>query len=67
MQNAPPMGAFCNILTFIKLSFVIKIFILSIFEWPFYTGFTVCIWAQHDEDSFVFYSLKITQHVLIRA
>ena len=29
--------------TFIKLRFVIKIFVLSIFEWPFYTGFTV--WA----------------------
>ena len=28
-------------LTFIKLPFVIKIFVLSIFEWPFYTGFTV--------------------------
>ena len=27
--------------TFIKLTFVIKIFVLSIFEWPFYTGFTV--------------------------
>ena len=27
--------------TFIKLPFVIKIFILSIFEWSFYTGFTV--------------------------
>ena len=27
--------------TFIKLSFVIKIFALSIFEWSFYTGFTV--------------------------
>ena len=26
--------------TFIKLPFVIKIFILSIFEWQFYTGFT---------------------------
>ena len=25
------------LLTFIKLPFVIKIFILSIFEWPFYT------------------------------
>ena len=24
--------------TFIKLPFVIKIFILSIFEWPFYIG-----------------------------
>ena len=26
---------------FIKLPFVIKIFVLSIFEWPFYTRFTV--------------------------
>ena len=25
--------------TFIKLRFVIKIFVLSIFEWPIYTGF----------------------------
>ena len=43
--------------TFIKLPFVIKIFVLSIFEWPFYTGFTVfCFiyrfwksgyWASH--------------------
>ena len=31
------------LLTFIKLhvSFVIKIFVLSIFEWPLKTGFTV--------------------------
>ena len=29
------------LLTFIKLSFVIKIFVLSFFEWPFYTDFTV--------------------------
>ena len=28
-------------LTFIKLSFVIKSFVSSIFERPFYTGFTV--------------------------
>ena len=27
--------------TVIKLPFVIKILVLSIFEWPFYTGFTV--------------------------
>ena len=27
--------------TFIKLPFVIKIFVLSIFDWPFYTDFTV--------------------------
>ena len=29
------------LLTCIKISFVIKIFVLSIFERPFYTGFTV--------------------------
>ena len=29
------------LLTFIKLSFVIKIFVLSIFKWPLKTGFTV--------------------------
>ena len=28
--------------TFIELPFVITIFVSSIFEWPFYTGFTVC-------------------------
>ena len=27
--------------TYIKISLVITIFILSIFEWSFYTGFTV--------------------------
>ena len=27
--------------TFIKVPFVIKIIVLSIFEWPFYTGLTV--------------------------
>ena len=29
------------LLTFIKLPFSIKTFVLSIFEWPFKTGFTV--------------------------
>ena len=29
--------------TFLKLPFVIKIFALSSFEWPFYTGFTVIL------------------------
>ena len=33
--------------TFIKLLFVIKIFVLSIFEWPFKSGFTVLL--SHDE------------------
>ena len=35
-------GAHSAILsTFIKVPIVIKIFVLSIFEWPFYTGFSV--------------------------
>ena len=34
--------------TYIKLQFVIKIFVLSIFERPFYTGFTVPAMLQHD-------------------
>ena len=29
--------------TFIKLPVVVYIFILSIFDWPFYTGFTVSV------------------------
>ena len=29
------------LLTFIKLPFGVEIFVLSIFEWLFYTGFTV--------------------------
>ena len=33
--------------TFIKLPFVIKIFVLSIFEWPFYSGFTVQNFRNH--------------------
>ena len=35
------MGSSAIVLTSIKLQFVIKIFVLSIFEWPFYTGFIV--------------------------
>ena len=33
----------------VKLPFVIKIFVWSIFEWLFYTGFTVslCVWWNH--------------------
>ena len=34
------------LLNFIKLPFVIKIFILSIFEWSFYTGFTVAVFSE---------------------
>ena len=32
-----------KLLTFIKLPIDIKTIVLSIFEWPFYTGFTVVV------------------------
>ena len=38
MKNAPAI-----LFTFIKLPFVIKIFVLSIFEWPLKTDFTVTV------------------------
>ena len=35
--------------TFIELPFVIKTYVLSIFEWSFYTGFTVVYpWADSE-------------------
>ena len=47
--------------TFINLSFVIKIFVLSVFEWPFYTGFTVLYFvfteSGSNRESGRFYSL----------
>ena len=36
-----PLEHSAVLLTFIKLPFVIKVFVLSVFEWPSYTGFTV--------------------------
>ena len=36
---------------FIRLPFVIMIFVLSIFEWPFYTGFTVQAFTKLTEIS----------------
>ena len=44
LQNAPKGAGeehSAILLTFIKLPFVIKILVLTILEWPFYTGFTV--------------------------
>ena len=34
-------------MTFIKLPVFINLFVLSIFEWPFYTGFTVIMALHH--------------------
>ena len=42
-----PLEHSAIISTFIKLPFVIKIFVLSILEWPFYTGFTVWTAINH--------------------
>ena len=39
------------LLTFIKLPFVIKIFVLSIFEWSFYTGFILLIFFSYSGPS----------------
>ena len=39
--------------TFIKLPFVIKIYVLSIFEWQFYTDFTVFkLLCKHKNEDF---------------
>ena len=39
------------LMTFIQLPFVIKIFVLSIFEWPLKTGFTVHLSRLFDATS----------------
>ena len=39
--------------TFIKLPCVIKIFVLPIIEWPFYTGFTALYVLLHNKTIFV--------------
>ena len=51
------------LLTFIKLPFVIKIFIVSIFEWPFYTGFTG---NYNSEKAIPFHSLFYSMQHLIK-
>ena len=48
--------------TFIKVPFVIKIFILSTFEWPFYTGFTV---YKPRESAAYFFSHGMTTGIII--
>ena len=43
LQNAP-RGVFCNTIDLHNvLPFVIKIFVLSMFEWPLKTGFSVSL------------------------
>ena len=51
--------------TFIKLPFVIKIFDLSIFEWRFYTGFTVHVNFQTGDHLFHLQWLPKEKHMPI--
>ena len=44
------------LLTFIKLPFVFKTFVLSIFEWPFKTGFTVCGFVLNTPNHVLFHA-----------
>ena len=45
-EHSKSIGEHSPILsTFIQLPFVIHIFVLSIFEWPLKTGFTVCVFV----------------------
>ena len=47
--------------TFIRLPFVIKIFVLSFFEWPFYTGFIVLLTGLLNiKTHFVYVSRKMS-------
>ena len=46
LQNAPREHS-AIISTCIKLSFVFKTFVLSIFEWPLKTGFTVYMFVNY--------------------
>ena len=64
-----PLEHSAKLSTFIKLPFVIKIFVLSIFEWPFYTGFTersgsVVECSTRDRSVIVLWSLSKTHFIL---
>ena len=50
--------------TFIKLQFVIVIVVLSIFEWPLKTGFTV---AEHSHKDFDIQSHSIVAHPSLKS
>ena len=46
------------LLNFIKLPFVIKIFVLSMFKWPLKTGFTVFTLQTLKQNGYVSISIK---------
>ena len=53
------------LLAFIKLPFVIKNFVLSIFEWLFYTGITVHVFVPFD-DVYILGTFGISGHLTIK-
>ena len=58
MQNAPSGGS-AILSTFFKIPFVNKIFVLSIFEWPFYTGLIVdVIQKKYEGQDCIFITLQ---------
>ena len=50
---------FAILLTFIRLPFVIKIFVLSIFEWPFYTGLCPSILMVKVSSNILYFIVRI--------
>ena len=54
------------LLTFIKLPFVIKIFVMSIFEWPFYTSFTVEGFKLLEDTCCTMASWQLSKPVILR-
>ena len=55
MQNAPREHS-AILSTFIKLPFVFKTFVSSMFEWPLKTGFTVYYKVPKSHEFVSFYS-----------
>ena len=54
--------------TFIKLPFVIKFFVMSIFEWPFNTGFTVPVmrlWCIQSIEALTSQSIKVAKPMVL--
>ena len=49
--------------TFIKLSLVIKIFVLSIYEWPHKTGFTVCCKSSKERLKLLRWFFRAREHI----
>ena len=52
-------------LTCIKLSSVFKTFVLSIFEWPLKTGFTVTHFDQFSMFDLILYSVQFKQTLIL--